>query len=114
MSIQNKWNNFRADSAVYFEKNRRMLTYAGAALVLLIGLGVFYKLWWQPKREEAASVKLAKLHHYFDNDSFDVVINGIKARKIPGAPEIADQYGWTQKGREAALMAGIAYLKIGK
>lgn len=114
MSVQNNWNNFTLGASAYFEKNRKMLTYMGGALIAIVGLFVFYKVYWQPKRENAAAVKLAKLQHFFETDSFDVVLSGLKSKKITSAPEIADNYGLTLKGKEAALMAGIAYLKTGK
>ena len=67
-----------------------------------------------PQQESQAAEKLAKLEYYFMNDSTAMVLNGNKSLKIESAPSIADSYSGTQKGSEAALMAGLTYLHTGE
>lgn len=114
MSAQNIWSSFRNRIGGYYGNNQKTVNIVGGSIIVLISLILFGLLYWQPKREEAAATKLAKLHHYFQTDSFAVVVNGIKGKKMATAPEIADQYRFTEKGREAALMAGLSYVHLAK
>ncbi|MBL7812286.1 MAG: hypothetical protein JNL57_08705 [Bacteroidetes bacterium] len=115
MSAIAYWNEFKSKLSGFFQKNRKLVTIGGTVVLVVAGLFLFWSLYWQPKRETEAGSKLAKLHHYFEKDSFDVVLNGIKGRKnFATAPKIADDYSWTKKGKEAALMAGLAYMRTGK
>jgi tetratricopeptide (TPR) repeat protein len=98
----------------YYAENKRVVTRGGISLLSVVTISLFWSLYWHPHRESEAAAKLAPLHHYFDKDSFDVVLKGIKGKKMMTAPEIADAYFLTSKGKEAAMMAGIAYMQTGK
>ncbi|MBS3914585.1 MAG: hypothetical protein KG003_08800 [Bacteroidetes bacterium] len=87
---------------------------AGISVAVVVGLILTWSLYWHPKREHESAAKIAKLHHYFETDSFSIVVNGIKGKKMATAPQIADDYGFTEKGREAALMAGLSYMHLAK
>lgn len=114
MSTANLWKQYTEGIRKFYSDNKKVVNIAGTSVIVVLALGVFWSAYWHPKREKEAGVKLAKLHHYFESDSFAVVLNGIKGKKMSTAPEIADSYGWTKKGKEAALMAGIAFLQTGK
>jgi tetratricopeptide (TPR) repeat protein len=110
MSIS--FNSFSAKG--YYEGNKKVITLAGGTILGVVSIALFWSLYWHPHRESEAAAKLAPLHHYFDKDSFNVVLKGIKGKKMMTAPEIADSYFLTDKGKEAAMMAGLAYLQTGK
>ena len=114
MSVENFWSSFKNRISGFYANNRKKVNILGGGLVVIVGLLVFVVMYWQPKREQAAGAKLAKLYHYYETDSFAVVVNGIKGKKMATAPEIADGYRFTKKGREAALMAGESYMALGK
>jgi tetratricopeptide (TPR) repeat protein len=114
MSVENFWSSFKNRITGFYNNNRKSVNYIGGALVLIIALFAFAIFYLQPKREAAAGLKLSKLYHYFESDSFAVVVNGIKGKKMATAPEIADEYFFTNKGKEAALMAGESYLHLAK
>lgn len=114
MSAPFNWTNFVMQFKAFYAVNRKALNIAVIAVVGVTAISLTLKLWWLPKREKEAGAKLAKLHHYFQKDSFEVVLKGIKGKKMATAPQIADQYWLTEKGKEAALMAGEAYLQTGK
>ncbi len=100
--------------AAFYSNNKKVLNIVVPVLILIIGAAVFWTTYWLPKAESEAGAKLARLQHYFAKDSFEVVLRGIKGKKMATAPQIADSYGYTKKGKEAALMAAIAYLQTGK
>jgi tetratricopeptide (TPR) repeat protein len=114
MSEQNIFNRYADKIRNFYSGNKKIVNIVGGSVILVIGLIAFWTLYWHPKREHAAAAKLAKIQHYFDTDSLNIVLNGIKGKKLTTAPEIADSYGFTKKGKEAALMAGVAYLQTGK
>ncbi len=114
MSTENIFNRISSEVGNYYTNNKKNTNIIGGTLLLLGGLIAFWTLYWHPKRENDAALKLAKLHHYFDSDSFNIVVNGIKGKKIATAPNIADSYGFTKKGKEAALMAGLSFMHTGK
>lgn len=114
MSTENFWNQTVSRIKGFYQSSRKLINIVGIAIIVVAGLIVFAKMYWLPQREQAASQKLAKLHHYFETDSFAVVVNGIKGKKMATAPEIADDYSFTNKGKEAALMAGLSFMQLGK
>lgn len=114
MSTENFWNQITERVKSFYSNNRKIVTIAGIGIVAIAALVAFLSLYWMPKRESEAGAKLAKLHHYFTTDSFAVVVNGIKGKRMSTAPQIADDYPFTSKGKEAALMAGESYLQLGK
>jgi len=114
MSTENIFNRISSEVGNYYTNNKKNTNIIGGTLSLVGGLIAFWTLYWHPKRENDAALKLAKLHHYFDSDSFNIVVNGIKGKKIATAPNIADSYGFTKKGKEAALMAGLSFMHTGK
>ncbi|MBM3398943.1 MAG: tetratricopeptide repeat protein [Bacteroidetes bacterium] len=98
----------------FYAVNKKVVTLAGSTIVSVITITLFWSLYWHPLRESEAAAKLAPLHHYFEKDSFYVVLKGIKGKKMMTAPEIADSYFLTDKSNEAAMMAGLAYMQTGK
>jgi tetratricopeptide (TPR) repeat protein len=114
MTAENFWHRITDRASGFYTNNRKVFNITGISVVVIAGLIVFWSFYWHPQREQEAALKLSKLHHYFETDSFAVVVNGIKGKKMATAPQIADDYGFTAKGREAALMAGLSYMKLAK
>ncbi len=100
-------------SSFYQENKNRVLYIGGGILAIAAGI-IAWNYYYIPQQEEAASEKFAKISHFFTTDSMDIVLKGDKKRKITSAVEIADDYSFTKKGKEAALMAGLAYLNKGQ
>ena len=106
--------NLKGSVSSYYAENKKTVNIAGGVILIVTAISLFWSLYWHPKRESEAAAKLAPLHHYFAKDSFEVVLKGIKGKKMMTAPEIADAYPLTKKGKEAAMMAGVSYLQTGK
>jgi tetratricopeptide (TPR) repeat protein len=114
MNVQEFWQETRAKYSNYYSENTKKVNYIAIGVLAIIGLSTYWTLVYQPSQEKTASEKIARLHFYFKNDSMNIVIKGDKSLKITSAPKIADDYSSTRAGKEAALMAGIAYAKTGK
>lgn len=114
MNIKESISSIQSSIKAYYEANTKRVQIIGLAAIAVIGASVYWFQFYMPSQEKEAEVKFAKLWHYFKTDSLDVVLKGDKANKIMSAVEIANKYGMTTKGKEASLMAGLAYLKKGE
>jgi tetratricopeptide (TPR) repeat protein len=114
MNVQEIWQQKRQSISDYYSQNSKKVNYILIGFLAVIGLGIYWTSFYKPAQEKAAAEKLAKLHYYFKNDSMNVVLKGFKPFKVVSAPSIADDYSSTRAGKEAALMAGIAYIKTAK
>ncbi len=114
MNIKESISSIQSRIAAFYEGNKKRVQIIGFAAIAIIGGTIYWFQFYMPSQEKEAEVKFAKLWHYFKTDSLDVVLKGDKANKIMSAVEIANKYGMTAKGKEASLMAGLAYLKKGE
>lgn len=114
MSVNNIWTRFQNRLSGLYNENKNIANIVGGSIIFIVASILFWSLYWHPKREHEAALKVAKLQHYMETDSFAVILNGIKGKKMATAPQIADSYFLTKKGKEAALMSGIAYLHTAK
>lgn len=114
MSDQFNWSIIKGQISAFYGENKKAMNIAGISVIAVLALSLGWTKYWLPSREKAAGEQLARLQHYFGVDSFEVVLKGIKGKKMATAPQIADKYFGTNKGREAALMAAEAYLQTGK
>lgn len=94
---------------VFFEKNKQSI-FIGLGAVVLIGLGIFYyKAVYQPKAELAANDAMFDAQYYFEQDSFELALNG-----DGGFLDIIDNHGSTKAGNLASYYAGLCYFNLGK
>ncbi len=114
MDTKAYWIELKDKFTHFYTGNKKIINGISISLILIIGGGTYWKMFYLPEQEKKASEKFAKLYHYFKIDSTEIVLNGNKTLKISSAPSIADEFSSTKKGKEAALMAGISYLKTKK
>lgn len=114
MDTKAYWIELKEKFTNFYTGNKKIINGISISLVVLIGGGTYWKMFYLPEQEKKASEKFAKMYHYFKIDSTSLVLNGSKTLKITSAPDIADEYSSTKKGNEAALVAGISYLKTKK
>jgi len=98
----------------FYRNNKMRIIVAGAVIAASVFGGFYWATYYIPAQESKASKALAPMHYYFKNDSMELVLNGDKGRRIVSAKSIADDYGSTSKGKEAALMVSIAYMRTKK
>lgn len=61
---------------VFYEKNKKAVTYGGGAILAIVVLFSFYKFYWLPGQEKEANNEAFFAQTYFEKDSFLVALNG--------------------------------------
>lgn len=105
----------------FYEKNKKIITYGGGAIIAIIALFSFYKFYWLPGQEKEASNELFFAQSLFEKDSFNVALNGgvnVQSTEGPktmmGFKELADNFSSTKTGNLSNYYAGICLLRTGK
>lgn len=106
---------------LFYETNKKMITYVGGGLALIIGAFCFFKFYYLPEQETEASNEIFWAQNYFEADSFNIALKGgvtVMApegqKQIMGFEQIAEEYSMTKTGSLANYCAGICYLRTGK
>ncbi len=106
---------------LFYETNKKMITYVGGGLALIIGAFCFFKFYYLPEQETEASNEIFWAQNYFEADSFNIALKGGVAvmapegqKQIMGFEQIAEEYSMTKTGSLANYCAGICYLRTGK
>ena len=100
-------------SEAFFDKNKKTILIAIAAVVLVIAGFFLYKAYVSGPREDKASTALAKGQEYFNNEMFDKALNGDGAG-YAGFVKVADDYSGTDAANLANLYAGLCYANLNK
>jgi tetratricopeptide (TPR) repeat protein len=99
---------------LFFDKNKKPITIAAIALLVLVGGFFGYKkLVAEPKAKEAAEF-MWKAQYWFEIDSLDLAIQGDKDGSFYGFQYIADNYGSTPSGELANFYLGVCYHQKGE
>jgi len=106
---------------LFYEKNKKVITYVGGALAVLIAAYVYFKAVYLPEEETAAANEIFWAENYFAKDSFAVALRGgvmvfsaDGQKPMMGFEQVAEQYAWTKTGNLANYYAGVCYLRIGQ
>jgi tetratricopeptide (TPR) repeat protein len=106
---------------LYYEKNKKLITYLGGGLLVIVAAVVYFKLFYLPEQEKEASNELFWAESFFERDSFDIALKGgpmvVSAdgnKQMMGFEQVAEQYNLTKSGNLANYYAGICYLRTGK
>src|SRR4051812_7492865 len=106
---------------LYYEKNKKVVTYVGGGLAILIAALVYFKLFYLPEQETEAANEIFWAEQYFQKDSFALALRGgamVMAadgqKPMMGFDQVADQYGMTKSGNLANYYAGVCYLRTGQ
>jgi len=106
---------------LYYEKNKKVITYVGGGLAILIAALVYFKLFYLPEQESAAANEIFWAEQYFQKDSFATALRGgvmvMSAdgqKPMMGFEQVADEYNLTKSGNLANYYAGICYLRTGQ
>jgi len=91
-----------------------------AALVVVVAIGGY--LWYsnmQLQKNEEANTALSRIRGTFDQGEFEKALTAkgiapIGDETVLGLEAIVEQYGGTDAGKVAALLAGNCYLNLGK
>lgn len=96
----------------YLESNKKqVLTAAGIAAVLVLGV-VYFFFGYLPQQNQEAQKMMFKAESAFAKDSFQLALNGNVSQK--GFKQIAADFGMTRAGKLANYYAGLCCLQLKK
>ena len=108
----------------FWEKNSKVITYVGSAVILLIAGWYSYVNFYKLPKENAAKDMVFSAEKLFDQmagsgfnkDSVNIVLNGgnLEVTPVTGLLKVISQYGSTETANRARYMAGACYLQIGE
>lgn len=108
----------------FWEKNSKVITYVGSAVILLIVGWYSYLNFFKLPKENAAKEMVFSAEKLFDQmasagfnkDSVNIVLNGgtLEGTQVTGLLKVISQYGSTETANRARYMAGASYLQIGE
>jgi len=106
---------------LYFEQNKKMITYVGGGLALIIGAFLFFKLYYLPEQEKEAVNEIFWAENLFEKDSFNLALKGgmmvMSAdgqKQMKGFEQVAEEYSMTKTGNLANYYTGVCYMRTGK
>ncbi len=106
---------------LFYEKNKKMITYVGGGLLLVIAVLCYYKLYYMPEKEAEAANEIFWAQNYFEKDSFNLALKGgimVAApegqKQMMGFEQVAEEYSMTKSGSLANYCAGICCLRTGQ
>jgi len=94
-------------------KYKKILLYAVAAVIVVIGAGICINNFYIQPRQAEASTAIAKGQDLFAQQQYEKALNGDGAGFI-GFLKVIDQYGCTDAANLAKLYAGLCYANLGK
>lgn len=95
----------------FIEKKAKVISIFLIAVVLGIAGFVLYNNYVVEPREDKASTAIAKGQDYFQNEQFELALNGDSA-SFKGFIALADEYSSTKAGNLANLYAGLCFAKL--
>lgn len=106
---------------LFYEKNKNLVNYVGGGLLIAIAAICFFKFYYLPEQEAAASNEIFWAESAFERDSFNLALKGGRfvmapegQKQMMGFEAIAAEYSMTKTGSLANYYAGICYLRTGK
>ena len=112
MDELDKMNNVLSTGEQWIEKNGKKLTFIVLAVILVVAGFLMVKQFYFAPMEEEAQNAMFKGEFYFEQDNFEVALNGNEADFI-GFKAIADEYSGTKAGNLANAYAGICAYNLG-
>ncbi len=112
MDELDKMNNVLSTGEQWIEKNgKKLTTIVIIAILVVAGFLMLKQFYFAPMEEEAQNA-MYKGEIYFEQDNFEVALNGNEADFI-GFKAIADEYSGTKAGNLANAYAGICAYNLG-
>ncbi|NDW13726.1 hypothetical protein D0T50_12610 [Bacteroides sp. 214] len=98
-------------SEAFIIKNKNLLIGAVTGIVVIIAAVLLYTNFYAEPREEKAQVALFKSQEYFENEAYDLALNGDSLGNL-GFLAVADQFSGTKAGKLASAYAGLCYKNL--
>jgi tetratricopeptide (TPR) repeat protein len=97
----------------FYEKHKKNISIGITALVVLVIASLVY-INNRTANNEQALADLGKVYTYYDNGQYQLAIDGVPERNIPGLKTIVDNYGGTPSGNLAKFYVANSYYHLGK
>ena len=97
----------------FIVKYKKAIIGVVAAIVIVVVAAVLYTNYVARPRETKASTMLAKSQQMFDNQMYNMALNGDSV-SFGGFLQVADEYSGTAAGNLANLYAGLCYAQLGQ
>lgn len=97
-----------AEAQMWFESRKKLLSYIGLGVVVLVAGGWIY-FNNRTQAEQNASTGLGKVLRYYDLGQYELAVNGIPQENIRGLQSIVDEYDGTPSGEQAQFYLANAY-----
>ena len=100
-------------SEAFIVKHKTAIIGFVAGVIILVAGALAYKHLYAEPREEKAQAAIFKGQEYFEQDAYDMALNG-DSFGYQGFLKIADQFSGTSTANLAKAYAGICYKNLGK
>ena len=100
-------------SEAFIVKRKTAIIGFVAGVIILVAGALAYKHLYAEPREEKAQAAIFKGQEYFEQDAYDMALNG-DSLGYQGFLKIADQFSGTSTANLAKAYAGICYKNLGK
>ncbi len=117
--IQEKISNIPSNKHIaysftdFFDRNKKLVTYGGGGLLILI-LALGYYFYNQFGKEEKAQIAIARALHYYEIDSVNMALKGDGTPEGMGLIDVADEFSGTKTAQVAHYLIGMTRLQQGK
>ncbi|WP_321480995.1 tetratricopeptide repeat protein [uncultured Bacteroides sp.] len=102
-----------SNSEAFIIKHKKTILGCIAGIIILVVGILMYKHLYSEPREEKAQTAIFKGQQYFEQDAYEIALNGDSIGYI-GFNKIADQFSGTKTANLAKAYAGICYKNLGK
>lgn len=100
-------------ATTFFETHKKNIT-TGLVIALVVVAGGFFYAKNRAADNERALTDLARVYQLYDNGQYQIAIDGVPERNIPGLKSIVENYGGTDGGNLARFYLANAYFQTGK
>lgn len=97
----------------FYEENKKKISYVLTGIIIVV-IGVIIYVNNLSANNERAAAELGKIFPYYDQENYQLAINGDLNRNLPGLIKIVDEYGSTKSGKMARFYLANAYYEIGE
>ena len=100
-------------ATTFYEQNKKNISIGlTSAVVLIIAIVVYVNN--RNANNEKATTDLGKIYQYYDSGQYQLAIDGVPEKNIPGLKSIVENYESTPSGEMARFYLANAYFILGK
>lgn len=97
----------------FYDENRKTISYVLTGIVIVV-IGIIIYLNNLSANNERAAIELGKIFQYYDQENYQLAINGDPNRNLFGLKKIVEEYGNTRSGKLARFYLANAYYETGE